>query len=138
MNQDTNSIIRAFLVDQTVLTAVVATRIHCPNLPQDETLPALGFLTVTGLSNPYIPGIVNPTVQFDCWGESPIAAREVYRAVYDVLQGIQNQTVTVDGTDYSIMSAIEELQGQDLQDVDIPNYYRVLTTFYFMIRAEEV
>ncbi|MCK4723773.1 MAG: hypothetical protein KAT75_10730, partial [Dehalococcoidia bacterium] len=62
--------------------------------------------------------------------------RQVYRALYSVLQGVQNQLVTVDGSDYMILSAIEEVQGQDLQDVDIPEYFRVLTSFSMMIRAE--
>lgn len=37
---------------------------------------------------------------------------------------------------YEIVSAIEEVQGQDLVDVEIPNYFRVLTFFEVMIRAE--
>lgn len=136
MNQDTNSIVRAFLVAQTVLTNLVFHRIYCPRLPENTVLPALGFFTRGGRANPHIPGILTPSVQFDCWGDSPQAARQVYRALYDVLQGIQNQTVTVDGSDYVILSAAEEVQGQDLQDVDIPTYYRVLTSFSIMIRAE--
>ena len=136
MNEDTNSIIRAFLVLQATLTDIVGTRIFCPRLPENTALPALGFFTRGGSSSPYIPGIVSPSVQFDCWGETPQAARQVYRALYDVLQGIQNQTVSVDGSDYSILGAREEVQGQDLQDVDIPNYFRVLTSFEVMICAE--
>ena len=134
MNEDTNSIIREYLANETTLTDIVDTRIYCPRLPENATLPALGFFTRGGSSTPYIPGLVTPSVQFDCWGESPQDAREVYRALYDVLQGIQNETVTVDGTDYTIWSAIEEVQGQDLQD-EIPNYYRVLTFFSIKIRA---
>ena len=136
MNEDTNSIIRAFLVLQATLTDIVGIRIFCPRLPENTALPALGFFTRGGSSSPYIPGIVSPSVQFDCWGETPQAARQVYRALYDALQGIQNQTVSVDGSDYSILGAREEVQGQDLQDVDIPNYFRVLTSFEVMICAE--
>lgn len=142
MNVDTNSVIRAYLVRQTTLTDVISTRIYCPRLPEGAILPALGFFVRGGVSTPYIPGIVTPSVQFDCWAEDvagkagPIGAREVYRALYDVLQGIQNITVTVGGSDYEIMSAIEEVQGQDLQDIDIPNYYRVVTFFSLMIRAQ--
>lgn len=136
MNVDTNTVIRKFLVEQTTLTAVVGTRIECPRLKENETLPALGFFTRGGDSTPYIPGIVTPSIQFDCWGDSPIAARTVYRALYDVLQGIQNETVEVDGSDYVILGAQEEVQGQDLQDVDIPAYFRVITFFSVMIRAE--
>ena len=136
MNEDTNSIIRAFLMTQTVLTDVVGQRVFSPRLPENTTLPALGFFTRGGTSSPYIPGMPEPSIQFDCWGDSPIAAREVYRALYDVLQGIQRQTVAVGGSNYIIWSAIEEVQGQDLQDVDIPEYFRVLTSFRIMIRAE--
>lgn len=133
---DTNAIIRAYLVLQTMLTDEVEERIHCPRLPEGTELPALGFFTRGGSSTPYIPGIVTPSVQFDCWALSPLAARQVYRALYDVLQGVENESVTVDGSDYMILSAVEEVQGQDLQDVDIPAYYRVLALFSIMIRAE--
>lgn len=133
---DTNKIIRDYLVTSSTaadpLIALVVARIYCPRLPEDTTLPAIGFFTRGGTSTPYIPGIITPSVQFDCWANNPIDAREVYRALYDALQGIQNVTVG----SYQIMSAIEEVQGQDLVDVEIPNYFRVLTFFNIMIRAE--
>ena len=136
MNIDTNTVIRNYLVDQTTLTDIIEEKIYCPRLPENVELPALGFFTRGGISTPYIPGIVTPSIQFDCWGDSPIVARTVYRALYDVLQGIQNQPVTVDDSDYVILGAQEEVQGQDLQDIDIPEYYRVLAMFSIMIRAE--
>lgn len=37
---------------------------------------------------------------------------------------------------HEIMSAIEEVQGQDLVDVEIPDYFRVLTFFSILVRAE--
>ncbi len=131
---DTNAIIREHLANDTALTALVGARIYCPLLPENADLPAVGFFTRGGTSNPYIPDMPAPSVQFDCWAVSSIGARAVYRALYDALQGIQNTTVTVDGTDYLILSAIEEVQGQDLVDIEIPNYYRVLTFFEIMIR----
>jgi len=129
---DTNSIVRAYLVTCGTLTALIGgatPRIYCPRLPENTTLPALGFFTRGGSSNPYIPGIVTPSIQFDCWGNNLIEARQVYRALYDNLQGAQNYP-------FEILSAIEEVQGQDLVDVEIPNYFRVLTFFSMMIRAE--
>ena len=129
---DTNSIIRAYLVTSTTLTALVGDRIYSPRLPENKPLPAISFFTRGGTSTPYIPGIPEPSVQFDCWADNPIEAREVYRALYDNLQGIQNVTVG----SYQIMSAIEEVQGQDLVDELVPNYFRTLTFFSIMIRAE--
>jgi len=127
-----NSIIKAYLDTCTTLTALVSTRIYCPRLPENATLPAVSFFTRGGTSTPYIPGIPEPSVQFDCWADNPIDAREVYRALYDNLQGIQNITVG----SYQIMSAIEEVQGQDLVDELVPNYFRTLCFFRFMVRAE--
>ncbi|GAF91172.1 unnamed protein product, partial [marine sediment metagenome] len=125
------------------LILLVGAQIYCPSVPENVDLkvkPAISFFTRGGTSTPYIPGIISPSVQFDCWaikydGElfpASQRAREVYRALYDALQGIQNITVGA----YKILSAIEEVQGQDLVDVEIPNYFRTLTFFEIMIRAE--
>ncbi len=140
-NEDTNAIIRAFLVAQTALTAVVDERIMTPRLAESTTYPAVGFRTRGGVSTPYIPGWVTPSVQFDCWAQDidggltgPRGARLVYNILYDVLQGIERQVVTVDGKEYIIWSAIEEVQGQDLVD-EIITLYRVMTFFSFIIKA---
>ncbi len=145
MVADSNAIVREYLASNTsaaILQALVSDRIYVPRLPQKATLPALGFLTRGGVSTPYIPGIVEPSIQFDCWDDNAIGAREVYNALYDALQGIKRTAVVVDGTTYYILSAIEETQGQDLieqglADVDIPEYFRVLAFFRFMIRVLE-
>ena len=143
---DTNAIINSYLTTSSAkvdpLIALVADRIYCPRLPEKATLPAVSYFTRGGTSTPYIPGIPEPSVQFDCWAtdtelagvvtKGSIIARQVYRALYDALQGIQNVTVEA----YQIMSAIEEVQGQDRVDVEIPNYFRVLTFFSIMVRAE--
>lgn len=133
---DTNSIINTYLQAATTLIALVGTQIYCPRLPHNATLPAVSYFTRGGSATPYIPGIPEPSVQFDCWGGTPIAARQVYGVLYDNLQGIQRQVVNVGGTDYIIWSAIEEVQGQDMVDIEIPNYFRVLAFFRFMIKAE--
>lgn len=132
MIPDTNAIIRAYLVTCTTLTALVGTRIYCPRLPENTTLPAISFFTRGGVNNPYIPDMVNPSIQFDCWAEDLITARNVYNKLYDNLQGIQNQAVVVGSDTYYIKSAVEEVAGQDLID-EIPGYFRVLTFFKIII-----
>ena len=129
---DVIAIINTYLNTATTLTALVSSRIYAPRLPEKATLPAVSYFARGGLSTPYIPGIVTPSIQFDCWAASSKVARQVYRALYDNLQGIQNITVG----SYQIMSAIEEVQGVDLVDVEIPNYFRVMTFFEIMVRAE--
>lgn len=127
---NSNVVIRAYLAADTDLTALVGARIYCPRLPENATLPAVSFFTRGGVSNPYVPDRLVTSVQFDCWDDNPIGAREVYRALYDALQGIQNVAV---GANY-IISAIEEVQGQDLVDNEIQKYFRVLTFFEIIVR----
>jgi len=141
--EDTNKIIGEYLVNCGTLTALIggaSPRIYCPRLPEGCTWPvgegAISFFTRGGTSTPYIPGIPVPSVQFDCWASSPVIARSIYNKLYDNLQGIQNQSVIVGLNTYTIWSAIEEVQGQDLVDTEIPNYFRTLAFFSIMIRAE--
>lgn len=132
---DTNEIIRKYLLTCTALTDLVDERIYCPRAPENASLPNVTFFTRGGLSTPYIPDFVSPSKQFDCWDDDPIDAREVYRALYDSLQGIQNIPVTIDSTTHYIASAIEEVQGQDLVDVDIPGRFRVLSFWIVMVKG---
>ena len=131
---DTNKIIRDYLTTSSTkvdpLIALVGARIYCPRIPENGTLPAVSYSSRGGSSTPYIPDMPNPSVQFDCWAADPIDAREIYRKLYDALQGIQNIAV---GSNY-ILSAIEEGQGQDLVDEFIPNYFRTLCFFSIMLR----
>ena len=129
---DVNAIIQTYLLTATSLVALVGARIYCLRLPEKATLPAVVYFVRGGLSTPYIPGIVTPSFQFDCWAANSIDAREIYRTLYDNLQGIQN----IDVGSNQIMSAIEEVQGVDMVDVEIPNYFRVLTFFEIMMRVE--
>ena len=129
MSGDVNAILRTFLAADPGLIAVVGARIYTPRIPEQTSLPALGFFVRGGSSSPYIPPLVEPSFQFDCWGNNPIEARSVYIALYDCLQGIQQQAVGA----YRIASAIEEVQAQDIQDVEYPNYHRVLSFFRIMI-----
>ena len=136
MIADTNAIINSYLTTSSTkvdpLIALVSSRIYCPRLPENATLPAVSYFTRGGTSNPHIEKVVSPSIQFNCWADNPIEAREVYRALFNALQGIQMVKVG----SYYIMSAIEEVQGQDLVDVDIPNYFSVLTFFEIMVRAD--
>jgi len=145
---DTNAVIYKYLTTASPATnpllALVktgtVTRIYCPRAPENAALPNITFFTRGGTSTPYIPDMPEPSIQFDCWAKSSatelgnIIARRIYRALYDSLQGIQNISVTIGGTPYVILSAIEEVQGQDLVDTDIPGRFRVLTFFKFMFR----
>lgn len=141
---DTNAVIRKYLTTASAetnpLIALVADRVYCPRLPAGATLPAISFFSRGGKNDPYIPDLAHPSVQFDCWAEDSatekgaIVARNVYRKLYDALQGMQDTTITIGATTYYIKSAIEEVSGQDLVDDAVPNYFRTLTFFEFILR----
>jgi len=129
---DINSIINTYLNTLTTLIALTSTRIYAVLLPEDPVLPAVSYNVIGGPNDPYIPGRLNPSVQFDCWAENEIDAWEVYRKLYDGLQGVQFKTVG----DYQIQSAIEEVQGQVITDAEISGFFRVMCIFSLVIRAE--
>ena len=128
---DTNLVLRTYLLADVPLDTLVSGEIYCPRAPENALLPNVTFFTRGGRSSPYIPDLPNPSAQIDCWADSSVDAREVYRAVYDALQGIQN--VSVAGG-YVILSAIEEVHGQDLVDTDIPGRFRCLSFWDIIIR----
>jgi hypothetical protein len=137
MSGDVNAILRAWLVTQPTLTALVggaSPRVYCPRLPEGAVLPAIGFFVRGGVSTPYIPPVVDPSFQFDCWAPSPIAARAVYSALYDALQGLQGETVTIGTDTYRLLGAREEVSGQDVQSVEDPGYHRVIAFFSIKIQ----
>ncbi len=145
---DTNRLIRTYLTTPSVLAdpliAVIGDRLYCPRLPENATLPAISFFSRGGSASAELPHIFSPSVQFDCWAKDTEVggvvtkgfniARQVYRLLYDVLQGLDSEPVTIDLVLYYIMKAREEVHGQDLVDVEIPNYFRVLTFYSITIR----
>ena len=135
---DTNTLIRNYLLTSSILTdpliALLGSRLYCPRLPEKATLPAISYFTRGGVADAEVPSIFSPSVQFDCWASNSIDAREVYRALYDALAGLDSEAITIAGTLYYIMKAREEVQGQDLVDTEIPNYFRVLTFYSITIR----
>jgi len=131
---DVNEIVRAHLVADAGIIAFFAPdvpRVYCPRLPENAKLPAVSLFVRGGSSSPYIPNLPSPSFQIDAWANTSITARLLYRTIYSALQGLQNQTVGA----YKILSAIEEVQGQDLVDSDIQGYFRTLCFFSIMIRA---
>ncbi len=136
MSGDPNAILRVWIAAQPALIALVGSRIYSPRVPEGIPLPALAFFCHGGNSNAHIRPIVEPAYQIDCWGRNPIEARSVYTAVYDALQGAEQQSVVVGGTTYRILSAVEEMPGQDLQEVDPHDYHRVVGFFQLVIQTD--
>lgn len=132
---DTNIVIREYLISKASLTDLVEERIYAANpLPENATLPAIAFFTRGGTSLSAVPTVVSPSVQFTCWADDALEARKIYRALYDVLNGLGNAEITLEGINYYITAALEEVQGQDIQDADVKNYWRVVSFYSITIR----
>ena len=141
---DTNIVIRTYLLTSSAITdplinligGIANPRLYQGRLPENVTLPAISYFTRGGYANRFRRSAVSPSVQFDCWDDDPIDARILYRALYDALHSIGNADITIGGTTYYIIEAREEVQGQDLVDVDIPGFFRVLTFYQVTIRDD--
>ena len=130
---DTNVVICTYLLSKTDITDLVSTRVYAANpLPQNITLPAINFFTRGGSSMPEVPKVVMPSIQVNCWADDPIEARKIYRAVYDVLNGLGNYECTISGTTYYISTSIEEVQGQDIQDIQ--GFWNTMAFYSITIR----
>jgi hypothetical protein len=130
---DANKIVRAYLLTQPVST-LVGNRVYTLRAPDDSSVPNVTLMVRGGSANPYIPEMPGPSFQIDCWSTSPIDARKIYLSMYDSLQGLQNQSVVIGANTYHIASAIEEVHGQDLEDVDIPGRFRVLSFWKILVK----
>ncbi len=133
---DSMGILRVYLAANAGIISHVGARIHCPRLPENAVLPAIGFFRRSGDSTPYIPPLVTPSVQFDCWADNEIESHAVYGAVYDALQGVQNIPVTFGGKVYYIKHGEEEVGPQDIPDDAMPNYFRTLVFFRIMMTVD--
>ena len=132
---NTNVVILTYLLSKTDITDLVGQRVYAANpLPENVTLPAINFFTRGGTSIAEVPKVVIPSIQVNCWADDPVESRKIYRAVYDVLNGLGNYECTIDGTTYYIIYTREEVQGQDIQDVDIQNLWNTMSFYSITIR----
>ena len=146
--EDSNTILRTYLLTQSTLCALIGytaptisptyagtpARIYCPRVPDVGVLPCLSLFRRGGQSTPYVPGLQSPSFQIDCWANDSLTTEQIYGALYGCLQGIENIPVVIGSETYYILSAFEEVQGQTLQDVEIPTRFRTLAFFQVMIR----
>lgn len=111
----------------TPLYTSVGTRIYCPRLPEDfhNSEPALVLFCRSGIAHRKVP-VFTPSYQIACYGGSPYAAdaKAVYLALHDVLHEVSMES-TASGM---LMSAHEEIMGQELIDPDTDWPY--ILTFY--------
>ena len=84
--------LRAYLLEDVALAALIGTRIYPVVMPQKPDLPAVTYLRVTGSrvhSNDGPSGLSSPRFQFDCWALTYLGARAVAEALRLRLDGFK-------------------------------------------------
>jgi hypothetical protein len=134
---DSTAIVTQYLLQNSGVQAQVADRVFGVLIPGNEVnenlpgteLPKFVLLSgMGGFAQLNLP-FVEPTYQVRCYGPSPRAAREVYRAVFDALHAVDNFYFA---GNYIVWSR-EEVQGQDLIDPQT-GWSFVLAFFNFRFR----
>jgi hypothetical protein len=133
---DSNAVFRKWHLQSATVAELAGDRVYCPMFPEgyDPGVNgiALTFNTRGGTADLDVP-LITPSFQVRAWAPAsePRRARELYRAVFDLVHG----AMAVDlGADGYILWAREQVQGQDLTDPDT-GWATVLAYFEAMMRA---
>lgn len=125
---DAHTVVRAFLLADGDLVALVDDRVYA-----GRDVPPVGYtpddgpcvvFKVRGGAPDYPDALLNPSLQFKCYGSDEVEAYQTYRAVYDALQN---------GHNASILHAESEVLGQLLREPDTEWVY-ALAFFVVQIR----
>lgn len=109
---DVPAVIRSYLVAQTPLTTLTSTRIWAEtDYPATGYNPAVGGAVIFRIRGGRAGDMLNPSVQFRCYGASESVANSVYRALFDALHEAR-----ADG--YGISYAENEVLGQTLRELE--------------------
>ena len=76
--------LRTRMISLTAITTLTSTRIYPEVLPQNSTLPAITYRTITGDAESHllgISGLVHSRIQIDCFAATHISARAVHEQV---------------------------------------------------------
>ena len=127
---DAHKVIREFLLDNAALVALAAERVYAGrDVPPVGYKPDDGACVVFKLRGgrpDYGDALLDPSVQFKCYGATEALAYQVYRAVYDAVHN---------GTGAGVLHAESETLGQVLSEPDT-GWYFALAYFTFMLRQE--
>ena len=91
---DIRSGLRAFLLADAAVAAVVSTRIFPTRMPQGEKGTSIVYLRISGLGDHTLAGasrISRPRFQIDCWAQSPGAAADLANLVKERLDGYRGE-----------------------------------------------
>lgn len=84
--------LRAYLLADAAIAAIVGTRIHPVKLPQGQTQPSIVYSRVSGLGDNHMhgpSGLSRPRIQIDCWAQSVDTAASLANLVKERIDGFR-------------------------------------------------
>lgn len=125
---DALALIRTHLLANTALAALVSTRVYAGrDVPPPGYKPSDGAaitFKLRGGQPDYDDALLNPSVQFRCYGATELAADVCYRALYDALHNAHGA---------SVLHGEIEIAGQSLEEPETAWPF-VLAYFTVMLR----
>lgn len=110
---DVPAIIHDYLSAQSAITTLTSTRIWAENeVTQTGYKPDDGGAIVFRIRGGRGADMLNPSVQFKCYGVTPVTANAVYRALFDALHETR-------ANGYGISYAENEVLGQTLREPEM-------------------
>jgi hypothetical protein len=85
-----DSDLRAFILADAAVAALIGTRLYPAIMPQDPVLPATTYQWISAIRYPNMDdagGLSTARVQVDCWSDSKAEALEVFEAIRLALDG---------------------------------------------------
>ncbi len=126
-----NLVITAMLKASPGVTALTGNRIYSPNRApgyHPEQGSAISHFVRGGPAPSLYTPIIKPSIQITGWGATAKMARDVHSAAYAVLQGCEQQFVTVEGVAILVYGAKAETFPEDVTDPETG--WRSVTNFF--------
>ena len=139
---DWNRVLDAYLSQTgTTLYGLVGTRVYPPpGMPRPiEPAASVSFRQLPNAGN----ALEYPTherTQFEVvsWGVGPKAAREAARAVFDLLNEVSHEDVTIDGSTYRITWAQRTASEAEEPDQEQPTVWLTVSTYEVVFIREAI
>jgi hypothetical protein len=117
-------VIKTLLEADSGVTGLVGTRIYAGQIPQQPTLPCIGFSKVSSIDVPPISAsagqnIAQGRIQVTAFAADYPATKTVLEAVYQALRYRSGLIATV-----TVISVLPDVEGPDIYDPDLAQFYQ--------------
>lgn len=138
---DLGSAVKAFLVADADVLALVASRVYPDVLPQGYDVSTGGALTYTIIDTTHdhlingLAGIARSRVEMTAWASTRLGANAIAEAVRE--SGLVGTTGMVGGVFFESVMLVDGIQTLDERPTDGSQEHRYLTVFDYLIAYQE-